>query len=487
MENTNADHGQGKNSSSRNDLTVPLLTLSTVDTDLEQTDALLGNEASISAIAVTPAAANQDNVDAHWDFMTLRKFDWITEVTNFFLPPSPIDDLSATAYPTQVAAPTMNEDAEFEQGATLHEQQESSPQGPEYECTHAIVRPLAVPINSMLGLNNVEFVTNAILLLVSSVALQVFYLWWGYVQELVMTSHFEPTSGAPHGRFPSAAFCVWVNRSMALFISAIVVAWQRWHRGEGLTWPFPRLRSYSPCAVSNALSSWCQYASLKYVSFPVQIMFKSGKLVAVMLVGRFLHGTRYSWVEYAESVLITTGVAVFSLTSRPNYSSRDHSGWLGYIFLAIYVFSDAFTSQWQEKIYQTYGRRNTDPFQMMLGVNLFGWMLTSIGLFLSGDIPVTLEFLHHNPRALLYLRSAGVASSLGQLTIFFVIREFGPIVFTIVMTTRQMIAMVLSVLVFGHVLPAWSLIGAAFVFGIICFQIWRNYTLARQPEVLMAG
>ena len=42
--------------------------------------------------------------------------------------------------------------------------------------------------------------------------------------------------------------------------------------------------SYS--AVSNLLSSWCQYEALKYVSFPCQTLFKSFKLLPVMVMGK---------------------------------------------------------------------------------------------------------------------------------------------------------------------------------------------------------
>ena len=46
--------------------------------------------------------------------------------------------------------------------------------------------------------------------------------------------------------------------------------------------------SYS--AVSNLLSSWCQYEALKYVSFPCQTLFKSFKLLPVMVMGKVRKG-----------------------------------------------------------------------------------------------------------------------------------------------------------------------------------------------------
>ena len=51
--------------------------------------------------------------------------------------------------------------------------------------------------------------------------------------------------------------------------------------------------SFAPCALSNTFSSWSQYNALKFVTFPVQTIFKSSKIIPVMLMGRFLKGTMY--------------------------------------------------------------------------------------------------------------------------------------------------------------------------------------------------
>ena len=53
------------------------------------------------------------------------------------------------------------------------------------------------------------------------------------------------------------------------------------------------LLSFAPCALSNTFSSWSQYNALKFVSFPVQTIFKSSKIIPVMIMGRLLKGTVY--------------------------------------------------------------------------------------------------------------------------------------------------------------------------------------------------
>jgi adenosine 3'-phospho 5'-phosphosulfate transporter B2 len=56
----------------------------------------------------------------------------------------------------------------------------------------------------------------------------------------------------------------------------------------------PPLIAFTPCALSNTMSSWSQYASLKvWCLSQVQTVFKSSKIIPVMMMGKLLKGTKY--------------------------------------------------------------------------------------------------------------------------------------------------------------------------------------------------
>lgn len=319
-----------------------------------------------------------------------------------------------------------------------------------------------------------DFSTQAMKLAFCFAGLQVSYLTWGYMQELIMTTVFEPTPGAPNGTFPSAAFCVFSNRFLAVIVGAIAC---KIKHGALYSNNVAPLYSFAPCALSNTLSSWSQYASLKYVAFPVQTVFKSSKIIPVMMMGRFLKGNSYPLGQYVEALLITIGVAIFSLTTKTAKVNND-TEIIGLIFMLMYICCDSFTSQWQDKIYQQYGRSNVDQYQMMLCVNTCAIVITTTGLIVSGDVPVVHEFLSKNPVALNYNIITAITSASGQLFIFYTIKEFGPIVFTVIMTTRQLFSITLSCILFGHKIGLTSLLGASMVFLVIFYQIRRKY-LAR--------
>ena len=305
--------------------------------------------------------------------------------------------------------------------------------------------------------------------------LQVSYLTWGYMQELIMTTEFTPTPSAPDGKFPSAAFCVFSNRFLAIIVAIIAV---RVRHGAVLANNVAPLVAFAPCALSNTMSSWSQYASLRYVSFPVQTVFKSSKIIPVMIMGKVLKGTSYPLGQYAEAFLITVGVAIFSVASKSS-DKESSTEVVGLLFMCMYICFDCFTSQWQDKIYVKYGRPNVDPYQMMLGVNSSAIIMTTTGLVLGGDIPKIIEFFQVNPTVLQYNIITAVTSASGQLFIYTTIKEFGPIVFTVIMTTRQMISICISSIIFKHPMGATALCGAVLVFGVLFYQIRRKY-LARQ-------
>ena len=326
--------------------------------------------------------------------------------------------------------------------------------------------------------SNPEFFKQAFKFALCFSGLQASYLTWGYMQELIMTTQFEPTPRVPDGKFPSAAFCVFSNRFLAVLVALVAVRIKHGAFFENNKAP---LYAFAPCALSNTMSSWSQYASLKYVSFPVQTVFKSSKIIPVMVMGKMLKGTSYPLSQYVEALLITIGVAIFSVLSKSS-DSQSSTEFIGLIFLLSYICFDSFTSQWQDKVYTKYGRPNVDPYQMMLGVNISAICITTSGLLLTGDIPIVLEFLRANPTVLHYNIITAITSASGQLCIFYTIKEFGPIVFTIIMTTRQMFSICISAVVFGHVISPMAASGAMLVFGVIFYQIRRKYNARKEKK-----
>lgn len=302
-------------------------------------------------------------------------------------------------------------------------------------------------------------------LLFCFVGLQISYVTWGVIQEQVMTKDYAA------GRFRSSAFCVFMNRFLALFISLAIVLYRRNAAKKPLKEaPF---YYYAPSSLSNSISSWAQYEALKFISFPSQVLSKSCKIIPVMLVGMLVNRKAYPTTEYIEAFFITTGVTLFTLSEKQG-PATDHSDSLwGMFLLALYLGCDSFTSQWQSKVYKTY---SVDQYQMMLGVNIWSMIMTGVTLIQSGEGLTALAFVLNDSSAMLHMVVLSITSAVGQLFIFYTIKEFGPVLFTIIMTTRQIFSLVVSCFLFSHSLSLSSALGAATVFGIVINRIRRKGT-----------
>eukprot|EP00964_Phaeocystis_antarctica_P092549 scaffold59540_cov58-Phaeocystis_antarctica.AAC.5 len=111
------------------------------------------------------------------------------------------------------------------------------------------------------------------------------------------------------------------------------------------------LWAFAPCSLSNSLSSYGQYQApppsrcscrqtlstppfartspytpaLRYVSFPLQTLSKSAKIIPVMLMGRLLNGKTYPCVEFVEAGLISLGVSLFSFSEKTKEGQHGQS------------------------------------------------------------------------------------------------------------------------------------------------------------------
>mmetsp|Transcript_1506 Transcript_1506/g.2485 ORF Transcript_1506/g.2485 Transcript_1506/m.2485 type:complete len:350 (+) Transcript_1506:102-1151(+) len=300
-------------------------------------------------------------------------------------------------------------------------------------------------------------------LLFCFLGLQVSYILWGLVQEYLMTKQYSA------GKFKSSAFCVFGNRFLALIISLVIVVARKFTSNK--TAAEAPYYYYAPCSLSNTLSSWAQYEALKYISFPTQVLSKSCKIIPVMIVGLLLNKKSYPFSEYVEATIITAGVTMFSLSERSAPSEQQDDSSLGVMLLVLYLACDSFTSQWQSRVYKQY---QVDQYQMMLGVNVWSMIMTGFSLYQSGEFFTSFAFILADPTALLHMTVLSITSATGQLFIFYTIKEFGPVIFTIMMTIRQILSLFLSLLLFGHSISVWGWLSVTSVFLVVFNRIQRN-------------
>merc|ERR1712224_121483 len=112
--------------------------------------------------------------------------------------------------------------------------------------------------------------------------------------------------GTPPLRFQDSVFLVFMNRLAALMFAAVMV----YVKGETYKNAAP-LWKYLAISFSNVYASTCQYEALKYVSFPVQMLGKSFKMMPVMIWGMAVSGKRFGLKDWMIAFAVTGGVVEF--------------------------------------------------------------------------------------------------------------------------------------------------------------------------------
>lgn len=307
--------------------------------------------------------------------------------------------------------------------------------------------------------------------------MQISYLTWGILQEKIMTQEYRSESES--GKFSDSQFLVFVNRVLAFAFAGTYVlfsnvsAFNHYMNEPRHVAP---LYKYSYCSFSNIMSSWFQYEALKYVSFPTQVLAKASKIIPVMIMGKIISKKTYKYHEYATAVVLSVGTAIFLLAGQKPTDIATPTTISGVAILLAYIVSDSFTSNWQNALFKQY---RMSEFQMMCGVNFFSCIFLSISLLQQGSFTKSFRFLMKFSAFSWDCVWLSMCSAIGQLFIFKTISEFGPVAFVIMMTVRQVFAILLSCLIYNHTLTLSRIFGVSIVFSTLFLKIYLDHRIKK--------
>jgi adenosine 3'-phospho 5'-phosphosulfate transporter B2 len=296
-----------------------------------------------------------------------------------------------------------------------------------------------------------------------------------------MAFKYGESDTSPGENFKNSQFLVFVNRILAFTVAVLYIQFTKQPRHVA------PLYKYSYSSFSNIMSSWFQYESLKFVSFPTQVLAKSCKVIPVMFMGKVVSNKSFQMYEYVTALMISFGVGIFMLTSGDSVKDDSpNTTFSGIIILAGYLLFDAFTSNWQGELFVQY---KMSSIQMMAGVNFFSVIFTTVSLIEQGGFFESSAFMIKYPEFVFHCVILSICSAIGQLFIFYTIGQFGAVVFTIIMVLRQGFAILLSCIIYGHSVSIWGILGIILVFSAIFIRqylsnLYKRKAVAKTVESL---
>ena len=205
-------------------------------------------------------------------------------------------------------------------------------------------------------------------------------------------------------------------------------------------------------------------------------------MIPVMIWGYFINQKTYTLMDCAIAACVTLGCTIFglygNLTHKHSVKSSNTS-FKGLLLMLGYLGFDGFTSTFQDKLFRGY---QMETYNQMLYVNGVSATLSLTWLVTDGAIFEALEFISRHPAVFTDIVTLSLSSMFGQLCILYTIKEFGALLFAAIMTTRQLISILLSCLIFLHPLTWQQWSGVLMVFGALYAQAYMKHAPSRLEQ-----
>lgn len=280
---------------------------------------------------------------------------------------------------------------------------------------------------------------------------------YGVLQEKIMRVPY----GVNKEYFKYSLFLVFCNRITTSAVSACALLASK----KALD-PVAPVYKYCLVSVSNILTTTCQYEALKYVSFPVQTLAKCAKMIPVMVWGTLIMQKTYKGRDYLLAFLVTLGCSVFILYPaeadiNPYSKGRENTVW-GVSLMLGYLGFDGFTSTFQDKLFKGY---HMEIHNQIFYTTSCSCIISLTGLILQGHLLPAIDFVYRHHDCFFDIVLLSTVATASQFFISYTIRNFGALTFATIMTTRQLVSIMLSCVWFVHPLSWEQWIGAVIVFG----------------------
>ncbi|PSR95140.1 UDP-galactose/UDP-glucose transporter like [Actinidia chinensis var. chinensis] len=293
---------------------------------------------------------------------------------------------------------------------------------------------------------------------------------YGVLQEKLMR--------VPYGEnkefFKYSLFLVFCNRLTTSAVSAGALLASK----KALD-PVAPVYKYCLVSVTNILTTTCQYEALKYVSFPVQTLAKCAKMIPVMFWSTVIMQKVYKAGDYLIAFLVMLGCALFILYPAageisPYNRGRESTVW-GISLMIGYLGFDGFTSTFQDKLFKGY---DMEIHNQIFYTTLCSCILSLTGLLLQGHLLMAIDFVARHNDCFFDIALLSTVATASQFFISYTIRTFGALTFATIMTTRQLVSILLSCVWFSHPLSWEQCIGAVVVFG----SLYAKSFLRNKPQ-----
>lgn len=239
-------------------------------------------------------------------------------------------------------------------------------------------------------------------------------------------------------------------------------------------------RSYVKLSAVLMGSNGLTKGSLAFLNYPAQIMFKSTKVLPVMIMGAFIPGLRrkYPPHEYISAVLLVVGLILFTLAdaqTSPNFSI------IGVTMVSGALIMDAFLGNLQEAIFTM--NPETTQTEMLFCSTLVGMPFLIPPMLFTGELFTAWNSCSQHLYVYGVLVFEAMATFIGQVSVLSLIALFGAATTAMVTTARKAVTLLLSYMIFTKPLTEQHGSGLLLIaMGIVLKMLPENKPPSKRPS-----
>ncbi|CAI0476532.1 unnamed protein product, partial [Linum tenue] len=185
--------------------------------------------------------------------------------------------------------------------------------------------------------------------------------------------------------------------------------------------------------------------SLAFLNYPAQIMFKSTKVLPVMVMGAFIPGLRrkYPLHEYVSALLLVAGLILFTLAdahTSPNFSV------IGVVMICGALVLDSLMGNLQEAIFTM--NPDTTQIEVLFCSTVVGLPFLLPPMILTGELFIAWKSCAQHPYVYGVLVFEALATFVGQVSVLSLVAIFGAATTAMITTARKAVTLLLSYMIF---------------------------------------
>lgn len=208
--------------------------------------------------------------------------------------------------------------------------------------------------------------------------------------------------------------------------------------------------------------------SLNYLSFPTWVLFKSSRVIGVMIGGIFILGKRYHFKEYLGVFFLAVGLVVFTLGDIKLQADFHPTGILLVVFSLI---MNSFEGNMQEKGLSHFKATENE---MVIWVYGFGALQILPFLLWNGELLEGMGFLKENSYVLAQITAHSMLGYFGIMFVLGLVRISSALTTVIVTSCRKALTVIFSFLLFTNPLSPYHVLGFFVFFSGVALNVYHK-------------